>query len=80
LSPSLGASGEIAVGCNFNEAALKGEVTHGSSLAISARQSPELAMHKLGNSPLSMGDVKGRECVSLPPGFRTTEFTKRRDG
>jgi hypothetical protein len=80
LSPSLGALGGIVVGWNFNEATLKGEVTHGSSLAISARQSPELAMHKLGNSPLSMGHVKGREGVSLPPGSRTAEFTKRRDG
>jgi hypothetical protein len=72
LSPSLGASGGILVGWNFNKAALKGEVTHDSSLAISARQSPELAMHKLGNSLLSMGHVKGREGVVLAPGYRTT--------
>jgi hypothetical protein len=71
IVPSLGASGGILVDWNINEA---GEVTHGSSLAISARHSPELTMQKLGNSLLSMGDVKGREEISLSPGYTTTKF------
>jgi hypothetical protein len=66
----LGASGGILVGWNFNEAALKQEVTHGSSLAILARHYlHELTTHKHENSLLSMGHVKGKEEISLSPGY-----------
>jgi hypothetical protein len=40
--------------------------------------SPELAMHKLGNSLLPPDHLKGREGVSLPPGYRTTIHKEER--
>jgi hypothetical protein len=59
LSSSLEALGGILVGYNINEATLKEEVTHASSFAISLRHSPELIMHKHGNSQLSMSHGRG---------------------
>jgi hypothetical protein len=70
--PYLEAPGGILVGWNFNESALKEEVAHGSSLAICAMHSPELAMHKHGNSLLFMCHMKGKGGVSLSPGYKTT--------